>query len=85
MGSATLNLQVDDYTNRVLGVIKETFGLRDKSQALKKFADMFGEQFVHKEISDEVAKEIINDSEAHIKKYGFRKMSFADIDKLVQG
>lgn len=82
MAEATLNLHVDDYTNRVLGVIKEMFGLKDKSQALKKFTEMYGEDFVQKEVRDEVAKSIISETEAHIKKYGMKKMSAKELDEL---
>lgn len=74
--------QIDEYTNRVLGVIKERFGLKDKSEALNKFADMFGQEFVEREVKDEVVEEVIKSCEAHIKKYGHRKMSLKELDKL---
>lgn len=41
MAEATLNLHASDYTNRLLGVIKEMFGLKNKSEALNKFAELF--------------------------------------------
>lgn len=78
----TLNLKVDDYTNRVLGVIKEAFGLRDKSEALQKFTEIYGAQFLHEQVSEEVARSVMADCDAHIKKYGFRKMSLKELDKL---
>jgi len=74
--------EIDDYTNRVLGVVKEKFGLKDKSAALNKFAEMHGEDFVNREIKDEVVEEVIRSCEAHIKKYGHRKMSLKELDKL---
>lgn len=82
MAEATLNLRVDDYTNRVLGVIKEAFGLRDKSEALRKFAQMYGQEFIHEQISHGVAMELKAISDEHMKKYGFRKMSFEELDRL---
>ena len=45
-----INAKVSDYTNRVLGVIKEKYGLRDKGEALDKFADIYGDEFVDKEV-----------------------------------
>jgi len=78
----TVNLQIDEYTNRVLGVIKEKFGLKDKGEALRIFADMFGEDFVEKEVKEEVVTAIIDSCNSHIKKYGFRKMSVKELDKL---
>lgn len=78
----TVNLRIDEYTNRVLGVIKEKFGLRDKGEALKVFAEMYGEDFVEKEVKEEVVTEIIDSCNVHIKKYGFRKTSMKELDKL---
>jgi uncharacterized coiled-coil DUF342 family protein len=78
----SMSIKVNDYTSKVLGVIKEKFGLKDKAQALDKFADMYGEEFVEKEVKDEVVKEMIRDCENHIKKYGHRKMSIKELNKL---
>jgi len=82
MPQATLNLHVDDYTNRVLGVIKEMFGLKDKSEALKKFADMYGNQILPKEVSEKITRSKIQKSKTHAKKYGMKKMSLKELDEL---
>jgi hypothetical protein len=82
MAEATLNLHVDDYTNRVLGVVKEMFGLKDKSQALKKFVDMYGNNFVQKEVNDETVQSLISQCDAHVKKYKMKKMSLKELDEL---
>ena len=82
MAEATLNVHVNDYTNRVLGVIKETFGLRNKSEALNKFVEMFGERFINKEVREDVVVEIIASCDAHIKKHGMRKMSMAELKRI---
>lgn len=80
----TINVHVDEYTNRVLGVIKERFGLKGKSEALDKFADMYGENFVEKEVDEKLIAEVIDSCNAHIKNYGFRKMSMKEFDKLCE-
>jgi hypothetical protein len=80
----TINVQVSEYTNRVLGVIKEKFGLRDKSEALDRFADMYGDEFVDKEVDEKLVAEVIDSCNAHIKKYGFRKMSAKELDRLCE-
>lgn len=82
MADATLNVHVTEYTNRVLGVIKETFGLRNKSEALNKFAELFGDEFLAKEVKPEVITQIIESSKAHIKKHGMRKMSLSELKTL---
>lgn len=82
MAEATLNLHVDAYTNRVLGVIKETFGLRNKSEALQKFVQLRGDEFLREQVSDRVLQELKAIDEAHTRKYGFRKMTLKDLDRL---
>ncbi len=85
MGEVTVNLKVKDYTNRVLGVVKEKYGLKDKGDAMDKFAEMYGEEFVEPEVKEEVIKEVIESCNRHIKKYGFRKMSIKELDKICRG
>ncbi|MDO8428414.1 MAG: DUF2683 family protein [Candidatus Diapherotrites archaeon] len=80
-----MNLKVSEYASRVLGVVKEKYGLKDKAQALEKFAEMYGEEFVDREVREEVIKEVIESCNQHIKKYGFRKMSVKELDKLTRG
>lgn len=77
-----MNLRVTDYTRRVLGVVKEKFGLKDKAQALDKFVELHGDEFVEKEVNEEIAREVIRSCNAHIKKYGFRKRSLKELAEL---
>ncbi len=81
----TVNLKTNEYTNRVLGVVKEKYGLTDKGQALDKFAEIFGDEFVDREVKDEVIKEVIASCDAHIKKYGYKKTSLSELEKLFSG
>ena len=78
-----MSITVNEYTSKVLGVIKEKFGLKDKAQALDKFAEMYGEEFVDREVRDEVIEEVIKSSKEWEKKYKFkRKMTLKELDKL---
>jgi len=80
----TVNLKVKDYTNRVLGVVKEKYGLRDKGDAMDKFAEMYGDEFVDREVKEEVIREVIESCNRHIKKYGFRSRSTKDLRKIIE-
>lgn len=82
MGRVNVNLKVSDYSSRVLGVIKEKFGLRDKGQALDKFAELYGDEFVDREVKDEVVRDVIRSTEAHIRKHGFKAMTVEELDRL---
>ena len=71
-----------DYSNRVLNVIKAKFGLKEKSDALNKFIELYGEDVVERDPNDEYIKKIININQRHMQKYGYRKMSIKELDKL---
>jgi hypothetical protein len=80
--AVNLRANVSEYTNRVLGVIKEKYGLRDKSEALDKFAEMFGSEFVELEIKEEVLKKMVRICDEHDKKYRNRRMTLKQLDEL---
>jgi len=83
--SVTMNLKANNYTSRVLGVIKEKYSLNDKGEALNKFVEMFGDEFVDREVKDEVIKDVIESCNYHIKKNGFRSRTIKDIKKEIEG
>ena len=79
----SMNITVGEYANRVLGVIKEKFGLRNKAEALDRFADMFGEEFVEKEVKEELVSQMVKDCEKWEKTHNFkRKMTIKELDAL---
>ncbi len=82
MPTITMNLRVSAYASRVLGVIKEKFGLKDKSEAMNKFAEMFGDEFIEKETKDEYIKKLIEIEKRHFEKYKNRKMTLKELDTL---
>ncbi|MBU2639402.1 MAG: DUF2683 family protein [Nanoarchaeota archaeon] len=77
-------ISLNEYSNKVLNVVKAKFDLKDKSQAINKFLEIFGEEVVEKEANDQYIKKIIESTETHFKKYGKRKMSLKDLDKLCE-
>jgi len=77
-------VELDDYANRVLGIIKIKFGLRDKSEALNKFIELYGEEVMEKEVSEEYIKKVIDTVKKHLEKYGNKKMTLQELDKLCE-
>jgi len=75
-------LTINEYTNKVLNVIKAQFDLKDKSEALNRFVKMFGEEIVEKEPKEEYIKELLEISDSHFKKYGHKKMTLKELDEL---
>ncbi|MAG38983.1 hypothetical protein CMO90_02740 [Candidatus Woesearchaeota archaeon] len=77
-------LKIDEYTNRVLNTLKAKFDLKNKSEALNKFADIYGDELVEKQASDKYIRKAINVSAQHIKKHSDKKMSLKELDKLCE-
>ncbi|MBI4116297.1 DUF2683 family protein [Candidatus Pacearchaeota archaeon] len=84
MENSTISARVElgDYANRVLGIIKIKYGLKDKSEALNKFIELYGQDILEKRATEEYVKKIITMSNNHFKKYGYKKMSLRELDKL---
>jgi hypothetical protein len=82
--TVTLNVKVDEYANRVLGVVKEKYGLRDKGEAIAKFAEMYGDEYVGREIREEIVKEMLEACDKHIKKHGFRKRTIDELTRKLE-
>ncbi len=78
-------VRLNDYSNRVLGVIKAKYGLKDKSAALNKFVELYGENEVEREVKDSYVKELMKIEEEHLKKYGFRHTSIKSLRKEIEG
>ncbi|MDO8538401.1 MAG: DUF2683 family protein [archaeon] len=83
--TVTINAKINDYTNRVIGVVKEKYGLKDKGEALDKFAEIYGDEEVDREVKDEVIREMIEISDRHMKKYGFKTTTIAQLRKEIEG
>lgn len=75
-------VELDEYSNRVMAVVKAKYGLRDKSDAINKFVELYGDEIVEKEASDAYLKKVIELADKHIKKHDKRKMSLKELDSL---
>jgi hypothetical protein len=83
--TVTMNLRANNYTSRVLGVVKEKYGLNDKGEALNKFVEMFGDEFVDREVKEGIIKDVIESCNYHIKKNGFKTRTTKDLRKSIEG
>ncbi|MGV8171988.1 MAG: DUF2683 family protein [Candidatus Woesearchaeota archaeon] len=82
MTQISFRAEIDEYTNRVLGVVKEKYGLKTKSEALNLFAERYGEEFVEREVKDELIQEVVAISEKHRKKHPDKRTTMKELDKL---
>ena len=75
-------VELDEYTNKVLGIIKIKFGLKDKSEALNKFIELYGEEIIEKDSNEEYTKKVIELTKEHYKKYARKKMTLKELETL---
>jgi hypothetical protein len=74
---------MDDYTVRVLDVIKGKYGLKNRDEALKKLALEVGENYVELKPNEMVLKELDEIYEQHQKKNSKRKMTNQELKRLL--
>ena len=77
-------LTLNEYTNRVLNVVKAKFGLKDKSEALNRFVKLYGDEEVEMEAKDDYIKKVLEIDQRHMKKYANRKMTLKELDELCE-
>ena len=76
-------VSLNEYTNRVLMVVKAKYGLKDKSQALNKFAELYGEEEVEREVKPSYLKKLDRIEARYHKKYpNGHRMTDTELDKL---
>ena len=73
------------YSNQVLGVVKAKYALKDKSEALNKFIELYGSNEVEPEVKESYVKKLLEIENRHFKKYGFRHTSVDELRKEVEG
>ena len=76
-------LEMDDYTARVLDVIKGKFGLKNRSEANNKLALEAGNEYVEPVPNEMVLKELDDMYESHMKKHPNRQMTNAQLKKVL--
>jgi len=75
--------RLDEYTTRVLDVVKGKFGLKNRDEALKKFAEECGSSFVEPIPKEEVLLELDSIYEQHKKKHKNRKMNNNELKDIL--
>ena len=75
-------VKLNNYTNRVLGVIKAKYDLKDKTQALNKFVEIYGVNEVEPEIDSKYLDKLDVIEKNHLNKKKLTKMSVSKLDKM---
>lgn len=78
-------VKLKPYTNRVLSVVKAKYELKDKSDALNRFVEMYGPEEVEPEAKDSYVKKILAIVDDYHKKYGYQHTSIKELRKEIEG
>lgn len=86
MGNAQISARVElsPYANKILAVLKAKYGLKDKSEAINKFAELYGDDIVERDAKEEYVKKMINGVNEYFKKHGHKSMNSEELDKLFE-
>jgi hypothetical protein len=75
-------IKINEYTNRVFGVVKAKYGLKDKSDAINKFVKLYGHNEIGEKINDTYIQKLNDIEKKHIKKYGYKNMKNKELVDL---
>jgi len=75
--------QLDEYTVRLLDVIKGKFGLKNRDEALNKLALEVGEKYVEPIVNETTLKELDLIYVNHMNKHANRKMTDKELKGLL--
>jgi hypothetical protein len=78
-------VKLNQYTNRVLSMVKAKYDLKDKSEALNRFVELYGSNEIELEVKPEYVKKILAVEEAHFKKYGHRATTIKQLRSEIEG
>ena len=78
-------VSLSKYSNRVLSVVKAKYDLSDKSQALNRFIEAYGENELEPEVKESYVKKLLEIEEDHFKKHGYKHTSLKDLRKEIEG
>ncbi len=79
---------LNEYTNRVLMVVKARYGLKDKSEAVNKFAELYGEEEVERKVKPSYLKKLDRIYANYLKKAkqpGYRPTSIEELRREIEG
>ena len=79
--SISARVTLNPYANKVLGILKLKHDLKDKSEALNKFIEIYGDNILEKEVSEEYTKKILELDENFKEN---KKMSVDELDALFE-
>jgi hypothetical protein len=76
-------MKLDDYSARVLDVVKGKYGLKNRNDALNKFIMEFGSEFVDVPVDEKYLIELDNKIGNHYNEFGTKGMTEKELDEVL--
>lgn len=75
--------ELDEYTVKVLDVVKGRHGLKNRNEALRTFVREYGDDYAEFRIGPKTAREIERTFNEHMRKHPNRRMTDEQLRKLL--
>ncbi len=77
-------VELKEYSNRVIAVVKAKYGLRDKSEALNKFIETYGPEEVEPEVRESYIKKL-DRIERKLRKGNYKPQTIEELRAEIEG
>ena len=82
--NVTLNLKLDSFSNNVLDMVKATYGLSNKSEAVNYIIHSTAQEIIEPQVREEFARKVLAETAEWEKKYNFtRKTTPKELEELL--
>lgn len=75
--------ELDEFSNRVLDVIKGKYGFKNKNQALNKFFHLYGDNFIEPEFDEKEIMALRDIVDSYEGSKDEKNMTLEDLDKML--
>lgn len=76
-------MDLDDYTIRVLDVVKGKFALKNKNDALNKFFELFGDHFIEPEFDEKETMVLMEEAAKYKTSKNKKRMTMEELDDIL--
>lgn len=74
---------LDDYSMRILDVVKGKYGLKNRNEALRMFLREHGAQYAEVRLDEQIIERLDKIANKHAQQHAHRKMSDDELDELL--
>ncbi len=77
-------VELKEYSNRVISVVKAKYGLKDKSEALNRFIETYGPEEVEPQVKESYVKKLLS-IKSNLRKGNYKPQTVQELRKEIEG